>query len=229
MALVKFGPAVANASGSIGGTVFSHNRGGSYIRTRVVPVKVENMFTMAARDAMATVSRLWAGLTADQREAWREYSTAVPSINRLGESKTLGGHVAFNKINARLIQQGAATLDLPPVLGPPDPLSTLSVDVDVSDGTADVTFAPTPLPANTALWLWCAPVPSAGVNYVANRWRLVYKSAAAAATGMDIQGNLNDRFGSIQAGQVLYFRGQTISTVTGLVSGFVSTVSVAQA
>jgi hypothetical protein len=226
MALVKFGPAIANASGSIGGTVFSHNRGGSYMRTRVVPIKVENGYTMVVRDAMSQVSRLWGGLTNAQREAWREYSVITPSVNRLGESKTLGGHVAFNKINARLIQQGATPIDVPPLTAPPDPLDTLSVAIGVGAGTAIVTFTGTPLPAGVSLWLWAATVASPGVSYVANKWRLVYKSAAAAATGMDVMGELEDRFGTLQAGQGLYFRGQTLDTASGLVSGFITTGAV---
>lgn len=229
MALIQFGPAVANASGSIGGTVFSHNRGGSYMRTRVVPVKVENPFTIVVRDAMSQCSRLWAGLSNEQREAWREFSTASPSINRLGMSKTLSGHVAFNRINTRLIQQGAAVIDLPPLVGPPDPLSTFSAAIDASDATAVLTFTPTPIGANVALWVWAAPVPSAGVSYVANKWRLVHKSAANAATGIDIASDLEARFGTIQSGQVFFLRAQTIGTTTGLVSGYASTIAVAAA
>lgn len=229
MALISFGPAVANASGSIGGTVFSHNRGGSYMRTRVVPVKIENVFTQKVRDAMSNCSRLWAGLDAEQREAWREFSAANPTVNRLGQSKTLGGHVVFNRINSRLLQQGVAVIDLPPVAAPPAAPLTFSAVLDASDQSGILTFTPTPLGANKHLWVWAAMPPSAGVSYIANRWRLVYQSAANVATGADIGGDLTARFGSFQADQVFYLRAQVLDATTGLVSSFISTAGTVQA
>lgn len=223
MALIRFGPAVAGASGSIGGTVFSHNRGGAYMRSRVVPVKVENTFTQEARDAMTNCSRLWAGLDYPQREAWREYAAANPVINRLGESKTLSGHVIFNRINTRLLQQGVVTIDLPPAAAPPDPLLTLSATVAAGAGTASVVFTATPAGAHKAVWVWACVLPSPGVNYVANRWRLVTKSAVNAASPLDIADDWTERFGSFIAGQVFQIRAQVLDTQTGLVSGYLHT------
>lgn len=220
MALIQYGPAVSAASGAVGGTVFSHNRGGAYLRGRVVPTKVDNPFTVAVRDALSACSRLWAGLSAEEREAWREFATANPVVNRLGQSKTVAGHVAFNQINARLIQQGASVLDLPPTAAPPSPLTSLSVDIDVSESSAVVTFAPTPLGAGIALWLWAAPLPSAGALYLGNKMRLLTRSVAAQATGLDVWADYLARFGMPQAGQTVAFRGQTLDTATGLVSSF---------
>lgn len=225
MALIQFGPAVSAASGAIGGTVFSHNRGGAYLRTRVVPTKVVNPFTTEVRDALSATARLWAGLSTEQREAWREYATANPSVNRLGQSKTFAGHVAFNQINARLIQQGVSTLDLPPIAAPPDPLTALSCVISVGGTSAVLTTAPTPLPAGVAMWVWAAPLPSAGALYLGNKMRLIKRSAAAQATGLDVWAEYVARFGTPQVGQTVAIRVQTIATATGLVSSFKTSYS----
>ena len=37
MAKIKFGMMMTDASGKLGGQVFSKNRGGSYVRTKVTP------------------------------------------------------------------------------------------------------------------------------------------------------------------------------------------------
>lgn len=227
MALIQLGPLASQVSGSVGGSVFAHNRGGQYVRTRVVPRKVESIYTLVVRDALSACSRLWGGLTEAQRQAWREFSTNSPVVNRLGMTKTLAGHMAFNKINARLLQAGVATLDLPPVGNPPEPLSSVSVAIDTTPGSAVVTFAPTPLGAGESLWVWAAMPAGPGAQYVANRWRLVYKGAAATATGVDIWDDLLARYGEIQVGQTFALQAQVLDQSTGLVSSLLPTVAVA--
>jgi hypothetical protein len=227
MALIQLGPLAAQVSGSIGGTVFAHNRGGAYARTRVVPRKVENLNTLAVRDALSTASRAWGGLTEAQRQAWREFSTNSPVVNRLGMSKTLAGHMAFNKIASRLLLQGLAILTLPPVENPPAALTGLSIDLDATAGTAVVTFAPTPIGADKHLWLWSAMPAGPGAQYVANKWRLIHLGVANAPTGTDVWDDLLGRYGDIQVGQAMAFQAQVFDASTGLVSSFLPYVTAA--
>ena len=53
MALIKTGPAVAVISGSVGGTVFSRNKGGAYMRNRSIPVNPQSAAQVVVRAAMA--------------------------------------------------------------------------------------------------------------------------------------------------------------------------------
>lgn len=220
MALIQLGPLAARVSGSIGGTVFSHNRGGQYARQRVAPTRVQTLYTSSARDALAACARAWGSLTNEQRQAWREYSIANPVVNRIGMSKTLSGHMAFNAINTRVLQGGGTSLDLPPLVGPPEPLGSASIALSATASTAVVTFANTPLGAGKCLWLWAAVAAGPGASYFGNRWRLVYRSDAAQATGPDVWDDLVGRFGSIQVGQYVGFNAQVLDQATGLVSAF---------
>lgn len=220
MALMTPGPLVGQVSGRIGGSVFSHNRGGAYIRNGAIPTKVVNPFTEQVRGNMSVCSRAWATLTDANREAWREYCVENPVVNRLGQTKTLSGHMAYNKLNSRIILAGGTSIDIPPTADPPDALTSLSITASLGGTVANVVFAASPLPANVCLWVWAAVTRGSGATYVGNRYRLVHKSAAAAATPADIWGDLEDRFGSLQVGDRIFIRAQTISKVTGLTSGF---------
>ena len=223
MALYTPGPMVGAVSGRVGGTIFSHNRGGAYIRNGVVPVLVQSGYTENARNALAACARAWGALTAEERQNWAAYTVENPVVNRLGQKKTLSGHMAYNALNTRLVQAGETPLDVPPNSGSPAPLTDLTADIDVSDGTAILTFAPTPLAAGRRLMVWGCVVNKPGVNYVANKYRLLTYSAAAQATGLDIQSALNARFGALQAGDRVFLRAQVLDTATGLVSSFIST------
>lgn len=227
MALIQLGPLASQVSGSIGGTVFSHNRGGSYIRSRVVPVKVENQYTLEVRDALSQCSRLWGGLSEEERQAWRQFSTDTPVINKIGMSKTLSGHMAFNKVNSRLLLQGVAPVDLPPSVNPPNALTTFSLDLDATAGTAEVTFTTTPVGAGKALWIWGALPAGPGARYVANKWRLFYRGGPAVATGVDVWDSIVARWGAIQPGQVMALQAQILSTTSGLVSAMLPYIAVA--
>lgn len=221
MALFKPGVAISQASGRVGGTIFSHNRGGMYMRNGTKPKVVVSDAAMEQKAIMGVCSRAWATLDNSQRAAWRTWAVENPVINRLGESRTLSGSQAYNQINARLLRCGGSALSLPPIGGPPVPLTTLSAAADASDGTLVLTFAATPIPANTAYMVWGCPVNSEAVTYYKNRMVLVSILPATTATGADIGSDWEGRFGSLIEGQNLKLEAQAISLTTGLISGFV--------
>ena len=49
MAKIKFGMMMTDASGKLGGQVFSKNRGGSYVRTKSTPVNRQSSAQMNVR------------------------------------------------------------------------------------------------------------------------------------------------------------------------------------
>ena len=60
---MKILSALATAvSGSIGGITGSHNRGGMYLRSRVIPVNPQTVDQLAARNRLATQSSGWGAL-----------------------------------------------------------------------------------------------------------------------------------------------------------------------
>ncbi len=213
------GPLVAALSGSVGGTVASRNRGGSYFRMRAVPITSTTPEALAAKTRFSDASQDGQLLTSGQRLAWQEWANANPTINALGFPKILSGAQAYIGIAARMAAAGDAPITEPPIISAPDPLVTLVQDGDEGLGDVDITFTATPLGANEELWIRAAITSSAGINNVQNLLRLVGQSAAAAASPFDDEAMIEARFGTLVVGTTLHVEVSVYDNTTGLVSG----------
>ncbi len=218
MAIITPGPTVAAISGSIGGTVYSRNRGGAYIRNRAIPTDPNTAAQQNVRAILATQSQGWADLTATQRASWKLWASQNPIVNALGNAITMSGHQAYIKLNARLDFDDQTLLTVPPIVNAPLALDTLVVDGDEGAGDVDITYTATPLAATVKLWIDAAVVNSAGVTYVRNLYRNIVISAAAQASPLDIEAAVETKFGPLIVGQTLHVRVSTFDTATGLKS-----------
>ncbi len=218
MAKILPGPMAAAISGSSGGTVFSRNRYGAYTRSRVIPVNPNTASQQAARADLAAQSTAWGALTAAQQASWATWAANNPIVDRLGQTQVLQGNAAFIQLNARLARSGDATLTAPPVAAAPDALETLTLNGDIGLGSFDITFTPTPLAAGLKLWASAAVVDSAGINYVSNLLRQVTISAAAQASPLDNQTDIEAVFGALAVGQVVHQFVSVFDSATGLLS-----------
>jgi len=216
---IMLGTVAGAASGSMGNLTVSRNRGGYYIRMRVIPTKVMNQYTVAVQDAMATCSRAWGALTAGQQMAWNTWANANPVVDVLGQKQALFGNAAYCMLNTRLIQAGNAAIAVPPVIAAPEALLTLSAVAAAGAETCVLTFTATPLAANHQLWVQAALLVNPGVNYFKNLLKLVKVSAAAQATDLDIGPELTARFGIWAEGHRLVIKAAVFDDETGLLSG----------
>ena len=111
MALIVL-PGGQQQSGSIGGTVYSHNRSGTYVRNRSVPVNPNTDRQVAARNTLRALSIAWqTTLTEEQRSYWEAYAQLVPWLNKLGQAIFLTGLAHYVRTNSSRIQAGLARLD----------------------------------------------------------------------------------------------------------------------
>jgi hypothetical protein len=110
-------PIASQASGSLGGLVFAHNRGGQYIRRRVTPTDPASQRQMIVRNILTILASAWGTvLDADQREAWNTYAANVAMTNRLGQTIYLTGQQHFVRCNVPRTQAGIVILlDAPEV------------------------------------------------------------------------------------------------------------------
>jgi len=116
MAIIKLGEGVAAASGSLGGVTFSRNRGGPYIRRRVVPVNPNTIQQQFIRSLVSQLTSLWLStLTALQRESWDTYAFQVPLPNPLGALVNVGGLGMYVRSNVPRLQVGLSRIDNAPV------------------------------------------------------------------------------------------------------------------
>lgn len=218
MAIMTPGPTVAALSGSVGGTVYSRNRGGAYIRNRAIPVDPNSDAQQNVRAILASQSQAFSDLTDAQRAAWENWASQNPVINALGNSILLSGHQAFVQLNSRLDLDDQTVLSAPPIINAPMALDTLVLSADIGTGTFDVTFTATPLAAGVELWLLAAVINSPGITYIRNRLRFIGTSAAAETSPFDIQTLVEAVFGTVIVGQTVHTRVATFDTATGLIS-----------
>lgn len=107
----------AELSGSIGGITASHNKGGAYFRSRVVPVNPATPAQGIVRQLMGTLAARWAAiLSPAQRDAWDTYALNVPLLNRLGESVNVTGLNMYQRSNIPREQNGLARVDNAPTV-----------------------------------------------------------------------------------------------------------------
>jgi len=100
MALFK-SQVLTQASGSVGGLTYSHNRGGMYMRARTVPTNPNTPAQQLVRQILADLTNTWQSvLSQAQRDAWNVYASMVTMFNRLGDEITLSGQQHYVRSNA---------------------------------------------------------------------------------------------------------------------------------
>ncbi len=140
MALIKLGAMVADARGSIGGTVFSRNRYGAYVRNKTKPINPNTALQQEVKASLAFLTDRWSQtVTAAQRTAWDLYAASVVMTNKLGESINLSGFNHYIRSNLALKRAGRTLVDAGPVIFEiPDADPTFAVTG--SEATQELTF-----------------------------------------------------------------------------------------
>lgn len=150
---MKLTPSMGGAySGSLGGIVASHNRGGPYFRRRAVPTNPNSDRQAAVRSLFTSAVQSWQEtLTDAQRQGWRDYAAGTPRTNTLGQALVLTGQQAYVASFTALSQAGmTAVADAPTILdtGLP-PISVTRLSVDALDTTLEVAGAFAEVPDGT--------------------------------------------------------------------------------
>lgn len=102
-------PILSQATGSVGASTYSRNRGGAYIRNRSRPVQPLTVPQQNVRLAVKTTANAFATqLTPSQIAGWNAYAAANPVPNGVGGTMILSAIAMFNKVNAALALAGGA-------------------------------------------------------------------------------------------------------------------------
>jgi len=145
MAQILFSVGIADARGSVGGNVFSRNRYGAYLRSRVVPINPQSQRQEAARIIMADLSQRWQNVvTPTQRLEWETHAAAISFPNKVGQSTNLSGMAMYIRSNAAILSAGGVVQDDGPAsltLPGADPL--FAVTASETAGLLSIAFDPT--------------------------------------------------------------------------------------
>jgi hypothetical protein len=220
MAKIKYGTLVGQASGSIGAMTFSHNRYGTYVRRRAIPVQAGTALQLAIRQQLGDASTFWKSLSLTLRTAWQAWADQNPIADVLGDRQTLTGHAAFIKINSKYRHILSSYLQAPPVAAAPSSFITLAVTADIGAGDVSLVFSETPCIADEAIEVWACTTNSKAINFLKNRLKYCGITAAACVSGVDVQTLIEDRIGALVIGQTLHVCCARYSKITGLWSTF---------
>jgi len=176
---------VTAASGSIHGITASHNRGGQYLRSRVIPTNPSTAYQQAVRNYMASITLAWGQtLTATQRQGWADYADAVEVKDALGEKRKLTGLDWYTACNVPRLQGSLSRIDTAPTtfnlagLTPPTITS-----ITASTGILVMAYTNTDTWANAvggALMVYISRPVSPGVTFFKGPFRFLGKVAGAA-------------------------------------------------
>lgn len=217
----KFGAIIVEGRGKINGFVASKNRAGSYLRTKVTPVNPQTASQQAGRAIITSLSQAWRGLTQAQRDTWNAAVNAWQRTDIFGDLKTPSGFNLWMQLNGKLTKADAGVIP-----EAPEPISVyapsvLSVAASEGASTMVITFAATPVPADSVMIVDATGSVPPGVSFVKNKWRRVSNIPAATATGASIKTPYVNTFGAFLQGQSIQFRAAIVSTLTGQQSAWI--------
>ena len=179
---MKFkGSFLTAASGSLGGITASHNRGGQYLRARLVPTDPASNRQMTMRSLLGALAARWlADLSAAQRTAWDLYAENTTVLDTLGDPIKLSGHQHFVRTNSAGLQASVAQInDGPIVFG----TGELPVAQTVASDTANYTVTVEDLPAATTLIIRAGRPVNPSVTYFRGPFRFTAADTANPTFG----------------------------------------------
>lgn len=207
---MKFnGNFITQASGSVAGATFSHNRGGQYIRKRSIPSNPNTAKQQLVRSYFSVAQAQWGQvLTAAQRDAWNTYALLTPKTDSLGNQVNVGGKGMFTagavpRAQATLaaVLNGPTTFGLP-FLTPPTVTSlTASTRVMILAFTNTDQWATA---VGGALLVYTSRPQPATLNYFKGPYQFAGKVAGAVSPPTSPQ-NITTPF-TLAAGQQVFVR-----------------------
>lgn len=211
MAKIKFGMMMTDARGKLGGQVFSKNRSGAIVRTKVTPANPQTSYQQAVRQLLGSLSQQWASLTEAQKLAWNNAVTAWSSTNVFGDVVNPSGKNLYVRLNINLVNIGESVIDEPPAV-PTMPVFALAV-TNTTAAAAEVTTAGTL--AGFAQVIRSTPAISAGIFNASGRFRTINNDAGSAAGALDVATPFDLKYGSMTVGQKVFVEVTLISETSG--------------
>jgi len=210
---------IAAASGKEGGIVAAKNKGGQYFRNFSVPLNPDTPAQTVVKNRLVGFSQNWQSLTEAQRLSWANFAELHPRTNPLGDVRHLSGFQVYVSANNNIANGAGVAIDVAPASAAVPAITDLSLVADGSGPNAfDVTFAPTPVPADTTMVIQATLPLSPGIKNANNKFRQIAIETAGAASDLDLLLEYESKFGTLISGQQIQIRAYNINLLTGIVS-----------
>lgn len=228
MAKILFGPVAADVRNKIGGTVFSKNRAGAYIRRKSSPVQPQTQFQTAIRSGLAGFAKQWGGiLTPAERLAWTLFAQGFPVHDKFGQSVTLTGEQMFVRLNQNIVNNGGTAITTPPVnLTVTGPTSMTISANHIANVLNIVTLVPV-LGANEVAQVSATRPLSAGRAFTNSFLRSIRYADPALVFPDLLSAFYVAKYGSFALGQKITVGVVIINTLTGAASQRITATAIA--
>ncbi len=224
MAKIKLSAIVSEVRGKLNGSVFSKNRGGAYVRTKVTPVNPQTLAQGNVRAALTNLSQSWKALTEAQRKAWNSAVSQFTSTDIFGDIKTPSGINLYNKLNLNLAAIGETPIASPPLAVSVGYFDSLSVAAAAGAGTIAANYTAVGATVDQTVIVEATPCVSAGKSFVKSEFRQIGTFAGNAVSPQALGAMWSAKFGSLVAGKKVFIRLKFVDKNTG-VSGQYTSVS----
>ena len=211
MAKVKYGGGIQDLRGSIAGQVHSRNTAGNYIRQKVSPVQPRTSRQLKVRELFTSFSRRFSqGLTDAQQEAWRQAAASNPVRDVFGDSITLTGINLYTRLNSLRALMGLEPLDEPPPVVQVGAPELTSVVANPVDAILNISFSPSPVPADTYMFIWATEPLNPGVAFVAHKLRLLTILPPGTTSPAELFPAYLERVGNLVNGKRIYLAAEFV-------------------
>lgn len=212
MAKIKFGMMMTDARGKLGGQVFSKNRAGAFVRTKVTPSNPQTSAQLASRSILASLSINWNTLTEAQRASWNGAVENWQKTDVFGDLKKPSGKNLFVALNKNILPFGLAVQDLAPEKTEIPAVLTNTVEIDNTAGT--ITMESSVIPAGFLLQISATAQLNQGVSFVKGKFRVLQNLPAGTVSPTDLYTAYVARFGTPVADANIHFQIKLLA-VTG--------------
>ena len=158
----------------------SRNRGGLFLRSRVVPVNPNTERQGEARANMAQAVNAWTNILTDgNREAWSSYAQGTPVVDRLGDQLILSGQQMFVKCTLPRLVAGLPIIAAGPIVAglattPTFDPGSGAPDIGITGGlTGEVTVEGAGTTGDLNVYMSQPTSPSRTVSHAKRAWALI--------------------------------------------------------
>ena len=215
MAKILMTAIVADIRNKLNGSVFSKNRYGAYVRTKVTPVNPQTTAQQNVRSRLATNAQAWRGLTEAQRQSWIDAAALFPFTDIFGNSKILSGSTLYVKLNNNLAGIGEAALALAPAPVAIPQLEIFGITATAGVQSLSMPFLPTPVPADYVIVIQSTGNVTPGKSFVKNLFRTILPISAAATSPQNLLAAFTAKHGPVVVGQKIFIRAYFVSVLSG--------------
>lgn len=217
---------VADIRNKLNGSVFSRNRYGAYVRTKVTPVNPQTAAQTNVRNRLSSNSQAWRGIGQPARDSWTNAAVNFPIRDIYGNSKILSGNALYVKLNNNLVNAGETALTNAPSPGLVGPVTIGVVAASAAGGTLSIIFTPATVAADTAIKVETTPNIAPGRSFVKNQFRQLGYIAASGTTPFAAGTLQVAKHGAMVQGDKIFTRLTMVNLLTGQMGIPVEQVSI---